>query len=65
MWPNPSRKNRDEVVLWVEGKTADSNVAEPETEGNEKQKEDYDLNGGEEEEHRNCQTGELGIRKED
>ena len=65
MWPNPSRKNRDEVVLWVEGKMADSNVAMPEAEGNEKQKEDYDLNGGEEEEHRSHQTGESGIRKED
>ena len=34
-------------------------------EGNKKQKGDYDLNDGEEEEHRSRQTGDPGIRKGD
>ena len=41
------------------------NVVASKAEGSEKQKDDYDLNDGEEEEHRSRQTGESGIRKED
>ena len=43
----------------------DLNVVASKAEGNKEQKGDYDLNDGEEEEHRSRQTGESGIRKED
>ena len=65
VWLNRSRKNQGEDVLRVEDKAADSNVVVSKAEGNKKQEGDYDLNGGEEEEHRSRQTGESGIRKED
>ena len=65
VWLNRSRKNQGEDVLRVEDKAADLNVVASKAEGNKEQKGDYDLNDGEEEEHRSRQTGESGIRKED